>query len=210
MEGPTPSSAIFYGALSVHLGVYLLLRVSPIIAASTVLQVIVIAIGVSSALAGAVMSRVQSDIKVTLAYASLTQVGIIVLEIGFGLHYLALIHIIGHASLRTMQLLRAPTLLKDYDAMENAIGSRLPSARPGWAQLLPANQMWIYRLGFARGYMDATLDRWIVRPFVSAFRLFDRLERKVTDWLSEEDSRESDAAALHPESLEGDSTGRAA
>ena len=29
MEGPTPSSAVFYGALSVHLGAFLLLRVSP-------------------------------------------------------------------------------------------------------------------------------------------------------------------------------------
>ena len=32
MEGPTPSSAVFYGALSVHLGAYLLLRVSAVIA----------------------------------------------------------------------------------------------------------------------------------------------------------------------------------
>ena len=31
MEGPTPSSAVFYGALSVHLGAFLLLRVSPIL-----------------------------------------------------------------------------------------------------------------------------------------------------------------------------------
>ena len=42
MEGPTPSSAIFYGALSVHLGAYLLLRVSPILEASFTLQVMVI------------------------------------------------------------------------------------------------------------------------------------------------------------------------
>ena len=31
MEGPTPSSAVFYGALSVHLGAFLLLRVSPLL-----------------------------------------------------------------------------------------------------------------------------------------------------------------------------------
>ncbi len=126
MEGPTPSSAIFYGALSVHLGAYLLLRVSPLLDASLTLQIMVMMLGMMSAAAGAVMSRVQSDIKVSLAYASLTQVGIIVVEIGLGLRYLALIHIIGHACLRTMQLLRAPTLLRDYSELENQMGSRLP------------------------------------------------------------------------------------
>ncbi len=37
MEGPTPSSAVFYGALSVHLGAFLLLRVSPLLDISSVL-----------------------------------------------------------------------------------------------------------------------------------------------------------------------------
>ncbi|MEZ6077607.1 MAG: proton-conducting transporter membrane subunit [Pirellulaceae bacterium] len=105
MEGPTPSSAVFYGSLSVHLGAYLLLRVSPILDQST-LRLLVIAVGVASALFGAMMSRTNRR-KTSLAYASLTQVGIIVVEIGCGLRYLALIHIIGHASLRTMQLLRS-------------------------------------------------------------------------------------------------------
>ncbi len=72
------------------------------------------------------MSRVQSDVKSALDYASLTQVGIIVVEIGVRLLLSALIHIIGHACLRTLQLLRAPTLLTDYHAMENALGERLP------------------------------------------------------------------------------------
>ncbi|MFN9851950.1 MAG: proton-conducting transporter membrane subunit, partial [Planctomycetota bacterium] len=125
MEGPTPSTAVFYGSLSVHLGAYLLLRVSPILEASLTLRIIVIAIGAASSVAGSIISRVQSDVKTALAYASLTQVGMIVVEIGFGFYYLALIHIIGHACLRTMQLLRAPTLMTDFHAIENAIGTRV-------------------------------------------------------------------------------------
>lgn len=201
MEGPTPSSAIFYGALSVHLGVYLLLRVSPIIEASIVLQSLIIATGLVSALCGTVMSRVQSDVKVSLAYASLTQVGIIVVEIGLGLRYLALIHIIGHACLRTMQLLRAPTLIRDYHELENQLGARLPQDRPTYTRLLPtALQDWIYRFGFDRGFMDVVLDRWFVRPFVALAKMFDKLERQTTDWLSSESSRESDNVEMHPES----------
>src|SRR5262249_6059251 len=50
MEGPTPSSAVFYGALSVHLGAYLLLRVGPLLEAVPVLAVLVVALGLSTAL----------------------------------------------------------------------------------------------------------------------------------------------------------------
>ncbi len=117
MEGPTPSSAIFYGALSVHLGAFLLLRVSPILEQSLLLSAAVVVIGLVSAIFAALAARVQTDIKSALAFASLTQVGIIVAEIGLGLRYIALIHIIGHACLRTLQLLRAPTLLHDYHTL---------------------------------------------------------------------------------------------
>ena len=50
MEGPTPSSAVFYGALSVHLGAFLLLRVSPLLESSLLLQIIVIVLGLTTAL----------------------------------------------------------------------------------------------------------------------------------------------------------------
>ena len=202
MEGPTPSSAVFYGSLSVHLGAYLLLRVSPVLEASQFLQWIVVFVGAISALAGSIMSRVQSDVKSSLAYASLSQVGIIVVEIGLGFYYLALIHIVGHACMRTLQLLRAPTLLSDYHAMENAIGGRWSRQPSRFAGLFPKGlQLWIYRFGFERGYMDAILDNWVVGPFVAAFRWADRQERRWTDWLSAEPSRESDKTEQHPESF---------
>ena len=144
MEGPTPSSAVFYGSLSVHLGAYLLLRVSPVLEASELLQWIVVFVGAISALAGSIMSRVQSDVKSSLAYASLSQVGIIVVEVGLGFYYLALIHIVGHACMRTLQLLRAPTLLTDYHAMENAIGGRWSRQPNVFASWLPASfQLWV-------------------------------------------------------------------
>lgn len=206
MEGPTPSSAVFYGALSVHLGAYLLLRVHPIIDASLALGAMVIFLGGVTAIFGALISRVQTDIKVCLAYASVTQVGIIIVEIGLGWSYLALIHIIGHACMRTMQLLRAPTLIRDYNTMQNALGAGLPRGSLRWARCLPAKaQHWLYRCAFDRGFMDVALDKWIVRPLISIFRTFDCLERRVTDWLSHEPSRESDAIQHHPET-----SGRAA
>ncbi len=205
MEGPTPSSAVFYGSLSVHLGAYLLLRVSPIIQASLALQIMVVALGLLSAIAGSIISHVQSDVKSSLAFASLTQVGIIIVEIGLGLYYIALIHILGHACMRTLQLLRAPSLLLDYQSIENAIGSRVSDNRSYLLRLMPRGfTTWLYRFGYDRGFMDTILDRFVVEPFLFAFRTFDRWERAWTDWLSREPSRQSDLVQLHPEEIEGE------
>src|SRR4029079_18121205 len=62
MEGPTPSSAVFYGALSVHLGAYLLLRLGPLLAASPVLAVFVVLLGLVTAVYAYVVGSVQTDI----------------------------------------------------------------------------------------------------------------------------------------------------
>jgi len=203
MEGPTPSSAIFYGALSVHLGAFLLLRVSPILELSLALSATVIAIGLLTAAFGALAAPVQSDIKSALAFASLTQVGIIVAEIGCGLRYLALVHIMGHACLRTLQLLRAPSLLHDYHALENAIGSHLHRAPSFWNRILPGGaRVWFYHFAIEHGFFDDGLNEYIVRPFVALFRLCDRMERRWTSLLSGDDARESDQVALHAPSPE--------
>ncbi|MEX0586823.1 MAG: proton-conducting transporter membrane subunit, partial [Pirellulales bacterium] len=179
MEGPTPSSAIFYGALSVHLGTFLLLRVSPVIELSLPLSIAVVGLGLASAVFGAIAARVQSDVKSALAFASLSQVGIITAEIGLGFRYVALVHIIGHACLRTLQLLRAPSLLQDYHALENAVGGRLrrpDQIGPAW---LPSSiGRAVYRFALERGFLDAALDAYIVRPFLAVFGWCDLQERR--------------------------------
>jgi NAD(P)H-quinone oxidoreductase subunit 5 len=203
MEGPTPSSAIFYGALSVHLGAFLLLRVSPILDASFVLSATVIATGLTTALFAALTARVQSDIKSALAFASLTQVGIIVAEIGLGLRYVALIHILGHACLRTLQLLRAPTLLHDYHTLENAIGGHLTHEPGIWERRIPESvRGWCYRFALERGYFDSLLNEFVVYPFGRLFLWCDARERRWTDWLSARPSRARDEIEVHSEIVE--------
>ena len=172
MEGPTPSSAVFYGALSVHLGAYVLLRVGPLLDASPVLSGAVVALGLATAAFAALAGRVQTDIKSVLSFASLTQVGLIVAEIGLGWRYLPLAHLIGHACLRTFQFVRAPSALRDHHATENALGDRLPRPAGSGGRL--------YRFALERGYLDARLDRLVVGPVVRLFRSCDRLERRLT------------------------------
>jgi NAD(P)H-quinone oxidoreductase subunit 5 len=192
MEGPTPSSAVFYGALSVHLGAFLLLRISPILETSPWLSAVVVVLGLLTAFNAYLAGSVQTDIKSVLCFASLAQVGLIVAEIGLGLRYLALIHLLGNACLRTLQFVRAPTLLHDYNVLENAMGSRLPRAN---GPLAPASERvsgWFYRFALERGYLDGMLQTYVVSPFVRLFRGCDALERRWTDFLAGGASRESD------------------
>ena len=187
MEGPTPSSAVFYGALSIHLGAYLLMRMTAVMEASLMLRVMVVSLGISTAIFAAFASRVQSDVKSSLAYSSVCQVGIIVAEIGFGFLYVAMIHMIGHAFLRSLQLLRAPTLMRDYKTLENAIGGRLSHSSVRYFGWLP--ERWearMYRFALERGYMDSAINEYIVRPFRALFLFFDDLERRWTNFLSGE------------------------
>lgn len=203
MEGPTSSSAIFYGALSVHLGAFLLLRISPILELSIWLSGTVLTLGLITAIFATITGRAQSDIKTSLAYASLTQVGIIVVEIGMGLRYIALIHIIGHALMRTLQLLRAPSLLYDYHVLENAIDGHLPEKKSLIGGLVPDRcKQWFYLFAMERGFLDELLNRLVVRPFTAFFRFSDSLEQRWTNFLSGDSGRESDVAATHHEIIE--------
>jgi NAD(P)H-quinone oxidoreductase subunit 5 len=217
MEGPTPSSAVFYGALSVHLGAFLLMRMSPLLERSLILALAVVGLGLATAVYAYLSGTVQTDIKSALSFASLSQVGIIVAEVGLAavvgwvsahgpastgavaskaailIRYAALIHLLGHACLRTLQFLRAPTLLHDYHLLENAIGDHPPT--PATSHGLATHghvDARLYRFAIERGHLDDVLSTYVVAPFVRAFRRCDALERRWTDWLSGRASRESD------------------
>ncbi|MCZ2356191.1 MAG: hypothetical protein LC115_05795 [Bacteroidia bacterium] len=111
MEGPTPSSAIFYGSLSVHLGVFLLLRTYPFWEGQIAVRVAIGLMGLLTAIVSSLIARVQSSIKPKIAYASITQIGIMFIEVALGWHTLALLHFAGNAFLRTYQLLVSPSVV---------------------------------------------------------------------------------------------------
>jgi NADH:ubiquinone oxidoreductase subunit 5 (subunit L)/multisubunit Na+/H+ antiporter MnhA subunit len=111
MEGPTTSSAIFYGSLSVHIGLFLLLRISPLWMDVWSIRIVIIVLGISTSFVGNYIARVQSSIKTQIAYSSIAQIGLMFVETGLGLHTLVLFHFAGNAFLRTYQLLVSPSVL---------------------------------------------------------------------------------------------------
>jgi NADH-quinone oxidoreductase subunit L len=111
MEGPTPSSAIFYGSLSVHIGVFILLRTFPFWEHQLSVRILIGLLGLTTSLIATGIARVQSSVKSQIAYSSIAQIGIIFVEVAAGLEYLALFHFAGNAFLRTYQLLVSPSVV---------------------------------------------------------------------------------------------------
>ncbi len=111
MEGPTPSSAIFYGSLSVHIGAFLLMRTYNFWEHQYSVRIFIALLGLSTAIVTTLIARVQSSVKSQIAYASAGQIGLIFIEVALGLENLALIHFAGNAFLRTYQLLVSPSLV---------------------------------------------------------------------------------------------------
>jgi NADH-quinone oxidoreductase subunit L len=109
MEGPTPSSAIFYGSLSVHIGAFLLIRTMPYWQDQDIVRYAFAGIGLLTAVMSNFAARVQSSIKSQVGYASIAQLGIIFIEIAAGFETVAIIHITANAFYRTYQLLISPS-----------------------------------------------------------------------------------------------------
>lgn len=137
MEGPTPSSAIFYGALSVHLGVFLLLRTESIWRHHWLPTATVFIIGATTTLVATIAEQTQSNIKGKIAYASITQVGLMFVELSLGFGSLVLFHVLGNAFLRCYQLLISPSIVAHLLRVEGDTDIPLDLRRMNMMQSLP-------------------------------------------------------------------------
>ena len=111
MEGPTPSSAIFYGSLSVHLGVFVLLRTFTFWEHQLSVRIVIAVLGLTTSIIATGIARVQSSVKSQIAYSSIAQIGLIFIEVAAGFEKVALFHFAGNAFLRTYQLLVSPSVV---------------------------------------------------------------------------------------------------
>lgn len=136
LEGPTPSSTLFYGGLSLHLGPFLLIQFSDLWDQHWVLRALLAGIGAVSAVYGFLAGASRSDLKTSFAFASISQVGLIYIEIAMGFYNLALVHMIGHNLLRTWNYLRGMSFFEDF-FQESFHQDRAKSPTLKLFQLLP-------------------------------------------------------------------------
>lgn len=159
MEGPTPSSAIFYGALSIHAGVFLLMRTFSIWFNTPGFVWVVGGIGLFTAIFATLCGRVQSNIKGQIGYASIAQVGIMLIELSLGLTILALIHMTANAFLRCFQLLISPSIVAQQLQIHNAL-----MGQPIVQRQSSSHRSSLYLFAINEGYLPDFIHWAVVKP----------------------------------------------
>ncbi|MBU6342739.1 MAG: hypothetical protein KGS48_14690, partial [Bacteroidetes bacterium] len=177
MEGPTTSSAIFYGSLSVHIGVFLLMRTAPIWEHFPIIQIAIGLLGLVTALISASIANVQPTVKTQIAYASISQIGIMLIEVALGWYSIALVHFAGNAFLRTYQLLVSPSVLSYmiHDQFYNFAPKPhkpLPEKAKKWRYSL-------YILSIKEWNLDFFQFRYLWTPFKWVGRQLDFLNNRI-------------------------------
>src|SRR6218665_1134869 len=162
MEGPTSSSAIFYGSLSVHIGVFIMFRTHPFWENQIITRVLIGAAGLVTAVLAACMARVQPTIKSQVAYSSITQIGIIFIEMALGLEYLALIHFVANAFLRTYQLLVSPSSVA-YLIREQYFSAPV-QVHPQHTDLYKKLEYTLYLLALKEFNLDTMMYKYLWNP----------------------------------------------
>ena len=173
MEGPTSSSAIFYGSLSVHIGVFLLLRTHAFWQDMLWAKITIIIIGALTGIFATLIARVQPNVKTQIAYSSAAQIGIMFIEIALGFHWLVLIHFAGNAFLRTYQLLVSPSVLNylvhhqyfHYHPPQNKVVGKLKAA--------------LYILAVKEWNLDTMMFKYLWSPFKWIGKQMQILESRV-------------------------------
>jgi NADH-quinone oxidoreductase subunit L len=95
MEGPTPVSALIHAATMVAAGVFMLVRVFPILSPDAL--IVIAYIGGFTAFFTATIAITRTDIKQVLAYSTLSQLGYMIMAIGTGAYTVAFFHLVIHA-----------------------------------------------------------------------------------------------------------------
>lgn len=170
MEGPTPSTAVFYGGVMTHAGVFLLIQLRPLLEQTPLVMSFVAVIGGLTALYAYWVGLSQTDIKSSHIFAASLQLGLMFFECGLGWWGLATWHLAGHAVLRCYLLLTAPSILHATH------GQSVAPVTP-WLR----DCRWAFMASLQRFWLEPAMDRLLVKPVKQLARDARYLEEHVIE-----------------------------
>ncbi|MDZ4339499.1 MAG: NADH-quinone oxidoreductase subunit L, partial [candidate division NC10 bacterium] len=112
MEGPTPTSALIHAATMVTAGVYMVVRSSPLFNLAPDTLNVVAGVGAATAVFAASIGFVQQNIKQTIAYSTITQLGLMFMAAGLGAYATAIFHLFTHAFFKSLLFLGAGSVIQ--------------------------------------------------------------------------------------------------
>ena len=167
LEGPTPSSAIFYGAVMIHAGVFLLIRLAPLLVQVPDVMALLTAVGLLTAVYAYLQALSSSDIKSALVFATVTQVGLMVFTCGLGYFQVATWHLVLHAAFRAWQFLQSPSY------MHLVRGAARPA--PWWLR----HNLWLYTATLRGFWIETVIRGLLLKPTLALGQDMNTLDDRV-------------------------------
>ena len=153
MEGPTPVSSLLHAATMVVAGVYMLIRILPILELSQTTMMTIAWVGGLMTLFPALIACQQNDLKRILAYSTLSEIAYMVMAVGLDVPGSAMYHLTTHAFFKCLLFLAAGSVIHGCHEEQNI-----------WKMGgLGAKMKWTFR-SFAAGYLAL-----IGAPLLSGF-----------------------------------------
>jgi NADH-quinone oxidoreductase subunit L len=112
MAGPTPVSALIHAATMVTAGVYLLMRLFPLVQMAPIALLIIATVGSLTTLYGALAAMAQTDVKRILAYSTISQVGYMILAVGAADIVGGMFHLLSHAFFKSLLFMSAGCVIQ--------------------------------------------------------------------------------------------------
>ena len=156
MAGPTPVSALIHAATMVTAGVYLLMRLEPLLSIAPDVGATAAVIGAATALYGAACAMGQRDVKRILAYSTISQVGYMFLAAGCGDVSGAFFHLQAHAFFKSLLFMVAGIMIQAFHEEHDIfrMGARLRRAMPGLFILFACGAAALSALPLTSGYFS--------------------------------------------------------
>ncbi len=106
MEAPTPVSALLHAGV-VNIGGFLLIRLAPLMSHASLAQLLLLVVGLATAIAASLVMLTRISVKVMLAWSTCAQMGLMLVECALGAYEMALLHLVAHSLYKAHAFLSA-------------------------------------------------------------------------------------------------------